>query len=306
MPAVVIDLGSYRCRAGFAGQEVPKVDKLTLELGGQPFQGRVPNFFDQYKVVVKKLYELLGVSPSAQPAYVTMSLRTSDQAQKQIEEFFRNELKVPALYLEKSFVINATCTGNAVLVDLGYQKSEITCIAEGTFVDGSGVVHACNGNELANYIKKAFKVDDPALIEEIKSEKISVVPNFDEACEKGLPDVDFKGHKLTGQELLNAGESYFIPFFINENLESDGLHNDIFNSVKKSPVDYRAKLCENIVVYGGGANMKGLQARLEKEVKGVVPPATKDKVKVKVVDKPAYYSWLCLSVYADARPQAAK
>lgn len=306
MPAVVIDLGSYRCRAGFAGEEAPKVDELTLKLGGQPFQGRVPNFMDNYKVVVKKLYELLGVAPTAQPAFVTCSLRTSDAARGQITDFFSNELKVPALYLDTTFNINAKCTSNAVLVDLGYQKSEIAAVAEGTFIDGSGVVHVMNGSELSKYIEKAFKATTPELIEEIKETQLCVVPNFDEACEKGAPDVDFKGLKLTGQERLNAGESNFIPFFVNENLESDGLANDINNSCKKAPVDFRAQLLENVVVYGGPANLKGLQPRLENDLKGVVPPAVKDKVKVRIPEKPQYYNWVCLSVYAEANPSAAK
>jgi actin-related protein len=302
-PAVVLDLGSYNCRGGFAGDEIPKVSFRTEAIAEQPFASRTIVNFDNYKIIVKHMYKELGVEPSKQAAYMTDASMSSLETRQKIAQFFFEELKVPAIYIAPSFTYAAMSAGysNALLIDMGESSTEIAAICEGYFVKSTVTKHIITGRVIAECLQKALKVDREK-IDEIKKGLLQVSMNFDEEMEKAQTPVEFNGIKV-GQERAIAAELYFKPFF--EELDSDGFAEDIKSCINRATMTTRKELWERIFLFGGAAQIKGLPERLKAEVAPLAPPAIADRVNVSLTENPESFAWVGASVYASTHPEAA-
>ncbi|KAD3640347.1 hypothetical protein E3N88_29570 [Mikania micrantha] len=106
-----------------------------------------------------------------------------------------------------------------------------------------------------------------------------------------LPD----GEVITiGAERFRCAEALFQPSLIK--MEADGIHEITYKSIMKTDVDIRKDLYRNIILSGGSTLFPGLADRMWKEISDLVPSG----VDVKVVAAPErkYSSWIGGSILA--------
>ena len=304
MSAVVLELGSYNCRGGFAGEETPKVTLKTEEIA-QPFAATTRTIinFDNYKKVVTTMYEKLAVSPSSCPVFISDCSMSSLESRQKIANFFFEELNVPALFISSNFVYASVSTGfsNALLVDMGDNSTEIAAISEGIFIKSSIVRHVVTGKVISKYLTSALKINREKA-DDIKENLLEVPTDFDAAMEEAQKPVVFKGTSIA-QDRAIAAELYFKPFFAE--LESDGIVEDIKQSINCAPMTSRKQLWEHIILMGGASKLKGLAQRLQTEVSEIAPPAFRSRVRVQVMEDPEICSWIGASVNASTHAEIA-
>ncbi|KAD3640338.1 hypothetical protein E3N88_29561 [Mikania micrantha] len=106
-----------------------------------------------------------------------------------------------------------------------------------------------------------------------------------------LPD----GEVMTiGAERFRCAEALFKPSLIK--MEADGIHEITYKSIMKADVDLRTDLYGNILLSGGSTMFPGFGDRLRKEIKDLAP----SDMYVKVVAPPerTYTSWMGGSILA--------
>ncbi len=72
-------------------------------------------------------------------------------------------------------------------------------------------------------------------------------------------------------------EALFDPELLDIN--NPGIHNTIFNSIKKCDIDIRKDLYQNIVMNGGNTLIKGFTERLNTEMNKLVPSSIHVNIK---------------------------
>lgn len=79
-----------------------------------------------------------------------------------------------------------------------------------------------------------------------------------------------------GPARFRAPEVLFRPDLIGE--ECEGIHEVLLTAIRKSDMDLRKMLYENIVLSGGSTLLKGFGDRLLLELRKLLPKETKIKV----------------------------
>ncbi len=79
-----------------------------------------------------------------------------------------------------------------------------------------------------------------------------------------------------GNERFRCPEVLFNPSMIG--MESLGIHDTTFQSIKQCDVDIRKDLYSNIVLSGGTTMFPGIADRMSKEITALAPTAMKIKV----------------------------
>jgi len=126
-----------------------------------------------------------------------------------------------------------------------------------------------------------------------------------------LPD----GSTVTiGSQRFRAPEALFQPSLLGK--EFPGIHELVFDSIKKCDVDVRRDLYQNICLSGGTTMTSGLPERLNKELVSLAPSAIKIKVVAPAERKYSVWiggsilsslstfqsSWISKSEYDEAGP----
>ncbi len=162
---------------------------------------------------------------------------------------------------------------NGVVLDSGYGLTSAVPIYENKVLKDSVNKLDFAGDDLTLYMQKLLgeKRLDPTIFKEkdIKEKLGYVASNFEEelkraaSLEKSYEPPD--GDKITvGAEQFKCPEALFQPSLAN--VEGNGIHEMIFNSVQKSERDVQKELFSNIVLSGGSTLFPGLENRLEKEL----------------------------------------
>jgi actin-related protein len=106
-----------------------------------------------------------------------------------------------------------------------------------------------------------------------------------------LPD----GQVITmGNERFRAGEVLFQPSFIG--MEEAGIHEAIYNSIMRCPIEVRVALFGNVVLAGGNTMFPGIADRLQKELTALAPSSA--RIKVICPPERKYSTWIGGSILA--------
>lgn len=121
------------------------------------------------------------------------------------------------------------------------------------------------------------------------TQKLDFVWGDDEAGQ--LPD----GEKIQiGSSKFKAPEILFNPELIGS--EELGVHDLLFNSIRKSDLDLRKTLYNNIVLSGGSTLVRGLGDRLLSELRRPSPKDT--KIRISAPQERLYATWIGGSILA--------
>ncbi|KAH9722610.1 actin-related protein 4 [Citrus sinensis] len=275
--AIVIDLGSHTCKAGYAGEDAPKavfpsvvgaIDQMDIDdsanaerNSGSAMDSK--NNVDSNKGKGKrKLYvgtQSLGfrrdhmevLSPLKDGVVVDWDIVDSiwDHAFRTAELIFE-KYNVPALFLAKNAVLTSFALGRAtsLVVDC--------CDCGGSSNTGFAVDVGDVESAYSNIPMTPYELPDGQVIE-IGADRFKT------------PDV-----------LFNPSLVQTIPGMENfaENIPFRGLPQMVIDSINKCDVDIRRELFSSILLAGGTASMQQLKERLEKDLLEESPQAARVKV----------------------------
>jgi len=140
------------------------------------------------------------------------------------------------------------------------------------------------------------------IIRQVKEKHCYVALDYDEEIEKAdesssleqtfeLPD----GRILSvNSERFRAPEVLFFPQHIG--MESSGIHEVLFESISRSPIDIRKTLYHNTILSGGSTLMEGIEERLTKEMT-TFAPSTMD-VRIVAPQNRQHLTWIGGSIMA--------
>ena len=166
------------------------------------------------------------------------------------------------------------------------------------------------GRDVTEYLMKMLSEKDHnfhttaehEIIRQMKEKHCYIPLDYDEEMEKAeesssldqvynLPD----GTAITiNSERFRAPEVLFYPQLIG--MESSGIHELLFESISRSPIDVRKTLYRNSVLAGGSTKFEGIEERLTKEMTEKAPSSM--DIRIVAGDRRDQLAWIGGSIRA--------
>ena len=201
--------------------------------------------------------------------------------------------------------LNGLTTG--LSFDSGYDLTQIVPIVENYVIPDSIIRLNIGGKDLTAMLQKLLNsrgynfrtTVEKGIVRDIKEKLCYVTSNYDEEIIKShefitkyeLPD----GEEISmSDELFKCTEMLFNPQLYN--LDFDGIHKCIYDSIKKCDITDHHKLFSNILLSGGSSLFKGIAERINIEEKNLV----NDSLNVNVIaeNNRKYGTWIGGSIFS--------
>ncbi|THU69828.1 hypothetical protein C4D60_Mb08t18520 [Musa balbisiana] len=167
--AIVLDLGSYTCKAGYAGEDAPKAvfpsvvgsiyqAGATDEVKHEKDSDSMYDSENADKTKTRKLERLL-IDPKEHPMLLAEpSFNTPQQREKAAELMFES-YKVPALFLAKNAVLTSFASGRAtsLVVDSGGGSTTIAAVHDGYVLQKAVSTSPIGGEFLTDCMMKSLE-----------------------------------------------------------------------------------------------------------------------------------------------------
>ena len=315
---IVIDFGSGWIKAGFAGEEAPRVmfpavvgrprhQGLMTGMGQRDYYvgdeavskrsiltlkhpieyGFVSNWDDLDKILHHTFYNELRVDPTEQAVLVTVAPLTSKAISEKLTQILFESFNVPSAVIATQATLTLIAAGRTtgVVVDSGYAVTQVVPIVEQKVLSQAVDRSHLAGAQLSDYLIKLLSekgmyfttADERASVNAMKEQLGYVASEATtekaDAKQYELPD----GERITlDTECFRCPEALFQPVLVGQ--EGYGIHELLYNSIFKCPLELRKTLYANIVLAGGTTLFPGLPERLKKELTDLAPSGTKIEI----------------------------
>lgn len=241
------------------------------------------------------------------PVLLTEAPLNPYKNREKMAEIFFESFNVPALYVSVQAVLSLYSSGRTtgVVLDIGDGVAHSVPIYEGFALPHSITRADIAGRDVTRYLQlllrkeghKFVSSSEMEVVRQIKEKAcyISVIgkddANEEQQREYMLPD----GEKIMiGNAKNKAPEILFNPELIGS--EELGVHDILLNSIRKSDMDLRKTLYQNIVLSGGSTLFKGFGDRLLSELRRPSPKDT--KIRISAPQERLYSTWIGGSILA--------
>eukprot|EP00118_Oscarella_pearsei_P029147 m.3770 g.3770 ORF g.3770 m.3770 type:complete len:334 (+) comp9787_c0_seq1:98-1099(+) len=271
--AVVIDIGSYQSRAGFAGEERPCCVLSTSELllsdarqGASANQVVDASQMDADELGIlwdRMVVEELRAIPRECPCLLTEPAGRSKTDRERIAEVWFERMEIPSVYVASQPLLALYSTGktSGMVLYSGEHSTDLFPVWEGKSVSSATSTLPVGGHDVTNQLGGLLRPDDVTLsrgdVRHLKERYCFVASG--EATIRGviqectLPD----GRVIElGDEQHLASEVFF---------GQTGLHQAFVSVVQKTD---KKGLMSHVVFAGGASAMAGFNRRMLLEIEG--------------------------------------
>ncbi|ERM99458.1 hypothetical protein AMTRI_Chr12g233950 [Amborella trichopoda] len=341
--AIVCDNGSGNVKAGFAGDDAPRVvfpsivgrprnknsmmgigqkdtyvgeealsKRGVLSLKYPIDHGIVTDWEDMERIWQHTFEGGLRVCTEDHPVLLTEApLNPKANREKMVELMFE-AFEVPATFVAIQAVLSLYASGRTtgIVMDSGEGVTHVVPIYEGYALPHA--IHRLDlaGRDLTDALSRILMEDglvfattaEREIVRDIKEKLSYVALDYDKewtkSCESSIIEKQYElpdGQVITmGSGRFRCPEVLFDPSRIG--VESGGVHEAVFNSIKRCDVDIRREMYGNVVLSGGTTMIPGLAPRLAKELGSLAP----ESVRVRVIAPPErkYSVWIGGSILA--------
>ncbi|CAG0895464.1 unnamed protein product [Darwinula stevensoni] len=250
----------------------------------------------------------LNIFPDEHPVLLTEAPLNPRRNRERAAEIFFEGFNVPALFVSMQAILSLYSTGRTtgVVLDSGDGVTHAVPIYEGFALPHSIVRVDIAGRDVTRYLRLLLRKEGTnfrttaefEIVKQIKEQVCCLTshPVRDEASVESektkytLPD----GSTLeVGPARFRAPEVLFSPDLIGE--ECEGLHEVLIYSIRKSDMDLRKVLFQNIVLSGGSTLIRGFGDKLLAELKAIAKDA---KIKISAPQERLYSTWIGGSILA--------
>lgn len=300
------------------------LNRSILNLSHPIKHGIITNWDYITMLYTNTFYTRLRESPEEHPVLLTeAAMSTKKDREKMIQLMFET-FNVPSLFLCMRAVLSLYSSGKQVglVMQSGDEVTDIVPIKNNRPIMNSILSYNFGGKNLTIWMQKNLKdsnfmskfencesIDIENMTCDMKKECCYVCQNYDTELQKAKTTKEcetlFKYEK-TGECFTLNEERFECPeiLFNPRNLyEFDGIHGSICQSINKCDKDLQHELYSSIFLAGGNTRFKGLNARLENEIKNIVT----DEVNVKVTSAESVNAaWIGGSLFASDESFASK
>ncbi|CAD8052779.1 unnamed protein product [Paramecium sonneborni] len=307
--AVIIDNGSYECKAQIANKDfsrqqlrsmVKEPKKGSYECTAfiqetfslkYPFEnGFVVDMDIMEKIWDQILINVVGSNQDQYPVILSVAQAQPKKFKEKAIQLFFESYDVSSFYLISGATLQLYNRGKftGVVVDSGYGITQSTPIFDGFSLPHTICKNNVSGSALTEYFIRIMtelgvyfnSYSEQNIANQIKEQFCYVSENYEVEIEKfnhclphELPDgncIQIRDQRIRCPELL------FQPLLIG--LNQPGIHELIIQSIKKSDLDLRKYLFQNIILVGGTTQLLGFNQRLINELTKLTPLSIKPKM----------------------------
>ena len=329
--SIVIDNGSFNIKAGFGGDEGPKIvirnvigenkydygkiegdekkifigeealrkiDKLNIKF---PMKRNIIKDWDIMEKIWKHIFKNeLKVNPEEYKILITQPIKNIKENKEKIAEIMFESFNIPGLYLADSTELSLYGTGKftGMVIDMGDGSTQFSPIFDGLLLKDKYKRINIGGKDITKYMrkilnKKGFK------LEKIYGKYTSNVIK-EKACFFPLPDekVEIFEYKLPDGNCINLKEERFNcpeAILFNPLLKLDERKSFVEicnNLIQKCDIFIKKDLYQSIILSGGNSLFKGLPERFTKEIKDLVNKSMKEKINIIAPPERKFTAWI--------------
>ncbi|XP_070809937.1 actin-87E-like isoform X4 [Pituophis catenifer annectens] len=276
--ALVVDNSSRNCRAGIAGEDLPRI--VLPPIIGRPKQ--------QSAVEDRKAFY---VGSDAQSRRDVLTLRYPIQSglvfkseAEKITQIMFESFNASAFYLAFHAVLSLYASGrtSGVVLDTKNDRMDPVPVYEGHALRHALFRVDLGGKDLTDVLLKMLnkrgyhiKQEEREMVEDIKEKFCYVAPDIVKEITTATPSSLEKQYELPDGQVITIDteryrcpEGLFQPSYLGK--ECCGIHDIVFNAVMKCDRDLHSTMYKNVVLAGGTSMFPGFAERLQTELAPLV------------------------------------
>ena len=283
----------------------------TLNLKQPMEHGNVSDWDKMEEVWRYMFMNELKVAPEDHPVLMSFHLSNMTNNVNTLATFFES-FNVPAMYIgvQSLFSLYGSGRTSGLIVDVGDGVTSTVPFYEGEYLKHAKNRVDLGGRDVTTFLANLIKfrgahldnVTELEVARMIKETNCFVAADYQEELKKIeessvhelthiLPD----GQAITlNEERFKAPEIFFNPAL--NGMECEGVQENTFSAIRRSAIDVRKTLFENIILVGGSTLTQGFATRLEHEI--VLKAPANMKVNVVLPEERHHLQWIGMSIYA--------
>ncbi|XP_073441492.1 uncharacterized protein [Dendrobates tinctorius] len=252
-------------------------------------RGIITSWDDMEKIWSYMYDHKLGLSASDQPVFLTETPLSPIENRKKMSEIMFEGFNVPRLHVASQAALPLYSSGatTGMFVNSGDGVTHMVPIYEGCVIPNTVDKLNLAGRDITDFLVKLLLEVGHSFVSSAEKEIARDIK--ERLCyiqlKKNLPCLTAEskiyhlpdGNTLSlDSQLFRAPEILFQPSDIG--IEAPGLHEMIYTTIMKCPIDIRKDLFSNIVLSGGTTMIPGINHRIFEEILPMVPNGVKVNV----------------------------
>jgi len=266
----------------------------------------VTNYAD-FESYIRDVYSQMRLASEEYGVIATESVYPSNGAREKWCQIYFEEFNVLNFYLINSAVSGLLASGrkSGLAVTLGEAHCAVVPVIDARVVPNSALVSNVTGNDLTNYLMRLLTDSGYQITTSVEREIVRhtkelfgrLAPSYDTALAQNdqitytLPNDDV--WKFTNEH-YRVAEPLFQPALIG--YSAYGLHDLIYQSLKRLPAEHVDTCRESIVAFGGSSLFQGFQDRLMHQLQPLF--GSSHPIKVHASHDRKHASWIGASIFS--------